>query len=75
MDDFNLWVGACTMEQLTCDFESSSCGWNDDKLPPLEWERVAAHDGGESVGYDHTTSSAEGKIVLLFYDLFNKRNM
>ena len=66
MDDLELWVGACSMSELSCDFESSSCGWNDDKLHPLEWVTVAAKNGGESMGYDHTTQSNEGKNTMFF---------
>lgn len=65
MDDFELWTGACTRTVLNCDFESSSCGWKDDGSYPLEWVKAAAKDGAESVGYDHTTNSAEGKSLWL----------
>lgn len=69
MDNFELWVGACSMSTLDCDFESSSCGWKDDGSYPLEWETVAAKDGAESMGFDHTTYSMEGKW-LMFYTFF-----
>lgn len=65
VDDFDLWVGPCTMEKLSCNFESGSCGWSDDKSYPLEWVRAEARMGAESIGYDHTTSSGEGKVFLL----------
>lgn len=61
LDNFELWVGSCSMSVLDCDFESSSCGWNDVESHPLEWVRVAAKDGAESLGYDHSTLSSEGK--------------
>lgn len=61
MDDFELWVGTCSMSLLDCDFESSSCGWKGDESYPLEWVTVTAMDGAESMGYDHTTYSPIGK--------------
>lgn len=68
MDDFDLWVGTCSMSAVNCDFESSLCGWTDDKTHSLEWVRATANDGAESMGFDHTTNSAEGKKLLLLYE-------
>lgn len=66
VDDLEAWVGPCKESTINCDFELQECGWKDDSSYPLEWCRVLAEEGAESVGYDHTTNTLTGEIHWKF---------
>ncbi|XP_071520575.1 LOW QUALITY PROTEIN: MAM and LDL-receptor class A domain-containing protein 1-like [Panulirus ornatus] len=63
VDDMEALVGPCNMDPLNCDFESQGCVWKDDGNYPLEWSRVMAEEGAETMGYDHTTSTQIGHYL------------